>query len=511
MAPYYVVDVYARDESKGGNVKFGRETVYAGYNYRASLCDKLHSSTIDSSSHDATAPITSRLLTHLHTPFPHRSTRRFASPPVIDAVMMPLKTAQKIASMKLLNYHPPSETYASKSAPNANTRATKNAGATASITYSVKKTTLTMLPIYAMSYTVMSASFRCGISGYDSPQSSSSPAVSCAVNHALVDGGVEEAVEFFIGKFLAGRAGYLRSVGFGRSVGYGDVVVANAALKFLIGASRWAISRLPMLLAAAVSVGVFRMVLLPRYWESKSWEYDAMYKEFYRGGCETGFEFVDVRGMRGMDRAYCEWLDGVKYKKYSSGSGGSSSDSDSGWRSRNSNFRKESKSRSSSNDDDDVSWEEISRSAVYEFFESFKRGFAGGGHGGGAWGNGGDGRGWEGGYYNESSSSSSSSSSSRKSSSSRSSRSSSSSGGGRKSKINRTYSGYEFDFDVTCPRSILNLPKTGPLTKVQVRNAFRKEILLWHPDRMVGRDGKGRGEARAKLVVWAYKELRKGV
>ena len=132
MAPYYVVDVYARDESKGGDVKFGRETVYAGYNYRASLCDKLHSSTIDSSAYDAMAPITNRLLTHLHTPAPHRSTRRFASPPVIDAVMMPLKTAQKIASMKLLNYHPPSKTYASKSAPNAKARATKNAGATAS-------------------------------------------------------------------------------------------------------------------------------------------------------------------------------------------------------------------------------------------------------------------------------------------------------------------------------------------------------------------------------------------
>lgn len=64
------------------------------------------------------------------------------------------------------------------------------------------------------------------------------------------------------------------------------------------------------------------------------------------------------------------------------------------------------------------------------------------------------------------------------------------------------------DQNVKCPhRTCLDLPQSKPLTAANVKEAFRKQALKWHPDRHT-EGSRADAEERFKEVVMAYEALK---
>ncbi|KAG6605274.1 hypothetical protein SDJN03_02591, partial [Cucurbita argyrosperma subsp. sororia] len=83
--------------------------------------------------------------------------------------------------------------------------------------------------------------------------------------------------------------------------------------------------------------------------------------------------------------------------------------------------------------------------------------------------------------------------------------------GTRKDSFQNSASGFEWtesppNWKNQRDRTILGLPKTGPLKIEEVKAAFRSSALKWHPDKHQ-RSSKAMAEEKFKLCVNAYKSL----
>ncbi|GMH92601.1 hypothetical protein TL16_g12394 [Triparma laevis f. inornata] len=69
----------------------------------------------------------------------------------------------------------------------------------------------------------------------------------------------------------------------------------------------------------------------------------------------------------------------------------------------------------------------------------------------------------------------------------------------------------KFDFDTTDPYAVLVLDKSKPLTKQSLSQAFRREMMKWHPDRYhdATEERKLYATERTKLITNHYTQLRK--
>jgi hypothetical protein len=64
--------------------------------------------------------------------------------------------------------------------------------------------------------------------------------------------------------------------------------------------------------------------------------------------------------------------------------------------------------------------------------------------------------------------------------------------------------------DLSSPRSVLNLPAEGRLTQALLQRAFRRELLLWHPDHNQHEQRAQQAEAttRTQAILGAYGALK---
>ena len=81
----------------------------------------------------------------------------------------------------------------------------------------------------------------------------------------------------------------------------------------------------------------------------------------------------------------------------------------------------------------------------------------------------------------------------------------------QRTKQSSNNSKVQFDFDTTDPYEVLRMDKKKPLTKQSLSQAFRREMMKWHPDRFQDATAERKNYAteRTKLITNHYTQLRK--